>query len=164
MVKNVSRFTKGTVVVVTDKNDPRFEKQGEVVNIHDDDHEEGPIEVSIEELRRRHSYMSDEVRKMLGYHYKFRFFPEQLAKTQWSLEQRIQRLFGRRPTDFLGGVFVPKDELDSSADCMVEGCTKSQSNKTLVNCWGAVCEQFLCDQCHEDWNGAWPGDLPLPLK
>lgn len=156
MVENVSRFTKGMVVVVTDKDDPLFEKQGEIVSIHDDGHEEGQIEVSIEELRRRHSYMSDDVREMLGYHFKFRFYPDQLKKSEWSIQTRAKRIFN---STFLI-IQKLKIDFDPANECHVANCTNLQRNKSLINFSGTVIEYYFCDQCDERWHGKLKETLP----
>lgn len=151
---------KDDFVTVIDEDNYYFKDQGTIINIHKDDHPEGPIEVAIERLRLRYKKiktLSGPFHNLFNNEYKFRFFPEQLEISEISDETMSKRLFG----DMFHSLISLKDPLDESKKCMAEGCEKKQKIKSFINFWGTVYPVYLCDSCHERWNGKCTESLPF---
>lgn len=148
-------FAESDVVTVADEDDPYFDKQGEIVDVINDNHPEGPVKVSIEHLRQR--YERSGLNDLTTYEHEFRFFPEQLKKSEWDLETRIIRLFGSRMWHSWATLDLP---LDSSKLCMSEDCDNQQEEAALVNYWGTVYEFYLCTDCKEKWHGKCSESVP----
>lgn len=56
--------------------------------------------------------------------------------------------------------YSPKKPLDKDGQCSIKECQEKQEELAFVNCWGTVYTIYVCNSCHEKYNGTLRDDLP----
>jgi len=134
---------KGDIVTVIRKGYPYRGMQGQIVRTkikkHADD--ERIIVAFPEYPGQEWAYRETNLRKDKG----------------WSLENRVNLLF-KRNSLFLSKARYPLRI--GHTLCMHEKCGKKATQDILINCWGNVCQIYVCDD-HSNWNGKCVDSFPF---
>lgn len=125
--------------------------QGVVVEIVDDDDEDGPIGVRF----------GSEYRESLGILWEeqnvTRFLETDLrVESSWSTATLAKRLY----RSCHHTVYELKYPFVLGCDCMIRGCPHKASMRGVVNIWGTVCPLDLCEDHTEEYHGKLGESLP----
>lgn len=136
---------KRNIVTVVLEDSSLYGKQGKVVEIANDNDEDGNIGVKFgldgEELL---GFCATEEEKIV------RFYEHELkVDDDWTVESKAYQLFGKMGHT----LHIPKKPLDANTDCRNKNCKNKASSKSMINIWGSVYEVYLCKTCHKIYHG-----------
>lgn len=136
---------KRNIVTVMLKDSSLYDKQGKVVEISDDNDEDGNIGVKFgldgEELL---GFCGTEKEKII------RFCEHDLrVDDDWTIESKVYKLFGK----MWHTLYIPKKSLEANTDCAKKDCKNKASSKSMINIWGSVYEVYLCKSCRKSYHG-----------
>lgn len=144
----------GNIVTVVDEELLLYDKQGEVVDIKNDGHEDGPYCVKFG-ASCDHLLTGPRPRNRI-----VRFSEKELRKDErWEIKTWADNLYG----DMWHSAYNLPDPWTAENECMHEehGQTSVKSTvRILVNCWGTVYEMDMCD-AHRDLHGKCGEILPI---
>lgn len=147
---------EGSIVTDIDEESRYEGEQGIVLGIQTDFWE--PDEVLVRMTRLRGDiYNRDNDPDWIDFVYEERHLR---VDPDWTPQVYANRFFKGR-WNFVSSLRFP---LDQSRACMVEDCPHKQEHRIWFNCWGTVCNAYVCETCAQKYHACCIDMFPYRRK